>query len=68
VPARSPASIALTAAAKGELLDALLAAQADLRGQAWELATRRPAAVDPVGVADGAEWGRWSVTDGRRDE
>jgi hypothetical protein len=55
VPARSPALNALTAAEKGELLDALLTARPDLRGQAEELATRRLSGVDPKGVADGVE-------------
>ena len=53
MPARSPALNTLTAAEKGELLDALLAARPDLRGQAEELATRRLSGVDPIGVADG---------------
>ncbi|WP_170183660.1 hypothetical protein [Pseudonocardia hydrocarbonoxydans] len=46
---------ALTATEKGELLDALLTARPDLRGQAEELATRRLSTVDPIGVADGVE-------------
>jgi len=55
VPARSPALNALTAAEKGELLDALLTARPDLRGQAEELATRRLSTVDPIGVTDDVE-------------
>jgi hypothetical protein len=55
VPARSPALNALTAAEKGELLDALLAVRPDLRGQAEELATQQPSGVDPIGVADDVE-------------
>lgn len=53
MPARSTAVNALTATEKAELLDALLTARPDLRGQAEELATRRLSTVDPIGVADG---------------
>jgi hypothetical protein len=55
VPARSPALNALTAAEKGELLDALLTVRPDLRGQAEQLATRQLSGVDPLGVADDVE-------------
>ncbi len=55
MPARSPALNALSPAEKAELLDALLTARPDLRGQAEELATRRLSKVDPTGVADGVE-------------
>lgn len=55
MPARSPAVNALTAAEKGELLDALLTARPDLRGQAEELATRLLSGVDPIGVANDVE-------------
>lgn len=52
MPARSPALNALTAAEKGELLDALLTTRPDLREQAEELATQQLSGVDPKGVAD----------------
>jgi hypothetical protein len=55
VPARSPALNALTAAEKGEVLDALLAVRPDLQAQAEELAERRLSGVDPIKVADGVE-------------
>jgi hypothetical protein len=55
VPARSPAVNALSQVEKAELLDALLTARPELRGQAEELATRRLSQVDPTGVADGVE-------------
>jgi hypothetical protein len=42
----------LTAAEKGELLDALLAAQPALRGQAEQLAVQRLSRVDLAAVAD----------------
>lgn len=51
MPAPTPALNALTAAEKGELLDARPA----VREQAEELAVRRLSRVDPAGVADDVE-------------
>ncbi|MDN5749207.1 MAG: hypothetical protein L0H64_11930 [Pseudonocardia sp.] len=46
---------ALSPAEKAELLDALLTARPELRGQAEELATRRLSKVDSTGVVDAVE-------------
>jgi hypothetical protein len=46
---------ALTAEERSALLDALLTARPDLRGQAEELATRQLSEVDPAEVADSVE-------------
>lgn len=55
MPARRSALNALSAAEKGELLDALLAARPALREEAEDLAIRRLSRVDPASVADDVE-------------